>query len=75
MIQNVICISYSECQLVPVTQTVCSLQGLLSPGDEVILFEPAFDVYIAQTKMAGGVPKMVPLRWGSRKIRRLRRRC
>lgn len=40
----------------------CALQGLLSPGDEVILLEPAFDVYIAQTKMAGGVPKMVPLR-------------
>jgi kynurenine--oxoglutarate transaminase/cysteine-S-conjugate beta-lyase/glutamine--phenylpyruvate transaminase len=40
----------------------CALHGLLSPGDEAILLEPAFDVYIAQTKMAGGVPKFVPLR-------------
>ena len=40
----------------------CALQGMISPGDEVILLEPAFDVYIAQTKMAGGIPKFVPLR-------------
>jgi len=40
----------------------CALQGMISPGDEVLLLEPAFDVYIAQTKMAGGVPKFVPLR-------------
>jgi len=40
----------------------CALQGMISPGDEVLLLEPAFDVYIAQTKMAGGVVKFVPLR-------------
>eukprot|EP00559_Dactyliosolen_fragilissimus_P004089 CAMPEP_0184859842 /NCGR_PEP_ID=MMETSP0580-20130426/4817_1 /TAXON_ID=1118495 /ORGANISM="Dactyliosolen fragilissimus" /LENGTH=496 /DNA_ID=CAMNT_0027356689 /DNA_START=25 /DNA_END=1515 /DNA_ORIENTATION=+ len=40
----------------------CALQGMISPGEEVLLFEPAFDVYIAQTKMAGGTPKYVPLR-------------
>lgn len=40
----------------------CALQGMIGPGDEVILLEPAFDVYIAQTKMANGVPKFVPLR-------------
>jgi len=40
----------------------CALQGMISPGDEVLLLEPAFDVYIAQTKMAGGVCKFVPLR-------------
>lgn len=40
----------------------CALHGLVSPGDEVLLLEPAFDLYIAQTKMAGGVCKFVPLR-------------
>lgn len=40
----------------------CALHGLLSPGDEAILLEPAFDVYISQTKMAGGSPVFVPLR-------------
>ena len=40
----------------------CALQGLLDKGDEVILLEPAFDIYDAQVKMAGGVSKFVPLR-------------
>jgi aspartate/methionine/tyrosine aminotransferase len=38
------------------------LQGLLNPGDEVILFEPAFDIYSSQVRMAGGIPVYVPLR-------------
>lgn len=40
----------------------CALQGLLNPGDEVVLMEPAFDIYSAQVMMAGGVPFYVPLR-------------
>ena len=40
----------------------CALQGLVSPGDQVLLLEPAFDIYHAQVKMAGGVPIYVPLR-------------
>jgi len=40
----------------------CALQGLIDDGDEVILLEPAFDIYSAHVKMAGGVPKYVPLR-------------
>ena len=40
----------------------CTLQGLLNPGDEVLLLEPAFDIYIAQVKMAGGIPVYCPLR-------------
>jgi kynurenine---oxoglutarate transaminase / cysteine-S-conjugate beta-lyase / glutamine---phenylpyruvate transaminase len=40
----------------------CALQGLVAPGDEVLLLEPAFDIYHAQVKMAGGVPTYVPLR-------------
>lgn len=40
----------------------CALQGLLNPGDEALLLEPAFDIYSSQVKMAGGVPVYVPLR-------------
>ncbi|GKZ00652.1 kynurenine--oxoglutarate transaminase 3 [Mayamaea pseudoterrestris] len=40
----------------------CALQGLLNPGDEIILLEPFFDVYSAQAIMAGGKPVYVPLR-------------
>lgn len=40
----------------------CALQGLLNSGDEVILLEPAFDIYSSQVRMAGGVPVYVPLR-------------
>lgn len=40
----------------------CALQGLLNPGDEIILLEPFFDVYSSQTLMAGGKPVYVPLR-------------
>ena len=40
----------------------CALQGLINPGDQVILLEPAFDIYHAQVKMAGGECVFVPLR-------------
>lgn len=40
----------------------CTLQGLLNPGDEVVMLEPAFDIYSAQVKMAGGKPIYCPLR-------------
>eukprot|EP00957_Ditylum_brightwellii_P009452 713442-Ditylum_brightwellii.AAC.1 len=30
-------------------------------GDEVILFEPFFDLYVNQVKLAGGTPVFVPL--------------
>lgn len=38
-----------------------SLQAHLRPGDEVILFEPFFDLYVNQIKLAGGTPIFVPL--------------
>jgi len=38
-----------------------SLQTLIQPGDEVILFEPFFDLYVNQVKLAGGTPVFVPL--------------
>jgi aspartate/methionine/tyrosine aminotransferase len=36
--------------------------GLLNPGDEVILFEPYYDSYLACIALAGGVPRVVTLR-------------
>ncbi|KAF7639387.1 Aminotran_1_2 domain-containing protein [Meloidogyne graminicola] len=30
--------------------------GWLNPGDEVIIFEPAYDSYVSQIKMAGAIP-------------------
>lgn len=40
-----------------------SLQTLVKPGDEVILFEPFFDLYVNQVKLAGGTPVFVPLQF------------
>ncbi len=36
--------------------------GLLSPGDEAILFEPYYDSYLASVQMAGATPRYVRLR-------------
>eukprot|EP00287_Rhodomonas_sp_CCMP768_P010503 CAMPEP_0196721502 /NCGR_PEP_ID=MMETSP1091-20130531/4030_1 /TAXON_ID=302021 /ORGANISM="Rhodomonas sp., Strain CCMP768" /LENGTH=527 /DNA_ID=CAMNT_0042062977 /DNA_START=178 /DNA_END=1761 /DNA_ORIENTATION=- len=38
-----------------------ALQALLSPGDEAILIEPFFDLYLGQIRLAGGSPVTVPL--------------
>ncbi|MBI3506402.1 MAG: aminotransferase [Proteobacteria bacterium] len=38
-----------------------ALLATLSPGDEVVLFEPAYDAYLPLVKRAGGVPKFVKL--------------
>ena len=35
--------------------------ALVAPGDEVLLFAPAFDVYAPLVRRAGGVPVFVPL--------------
>jgi aspartate/methionine/tyrosine aminotransferase len=35
--------------------------GLISPGDEVVLFQPLYDAYLPMVKRAGGVPKLVRL--------------
>jgi kynurenine--oxoglutarate transaminase/cysteine-S-conjugate beta-lyase/glutamine--phenylpyruvate transaminase len=38
-----------------------ALQALLNPGDEVLLPEPAFDLYYGQVRLAGGRVRPVPL--------------
>ena len=38
-----------------------TLQALLNPGDEVLLPEPAFDLYYGQVRLAGGRVRPVPL--------------
>lgn len=38
-----------------------TLQAILDPGDEVVLFEPFYDSYRASVLLAGGVPKVVTL--------------
>ncbi|MET0275024.1 MAG: aminotransferase [Phenylobacterium sp.] len=35
--------------------------GLIEPGDEVIVFQPAYDSYLPVIRLAGGVPKLVSL--------------
>jgi N-succinyldiaminopimelate aminotransferase len=45
------------------TEALCdAVLGLVDPGEEVILFEPYFDSYVADVLMAGGIPKYVVLR-------------
>ena len=38
-----------------------TMAALISPGDEVILFEPAYDAYAPTVRIFGGVPKPVTL--------------
>src|SRR5687768_10122367 len=39
-----------------------TIQALVNPGDEVIVFEPAYDSYVPSIEMAGGTPRFVTLR-------------
>ncbi|CAH0495126.1 aminotransferase [Novosphingobium sp. CECT 9465] len=44
------------------TEAVASaILGVVAPGDEVILFAPAYDAYAPLVRRAGGVPVFVPL--------------
>mmetsp|Transcript_12886 Transcript_12886/g.12975 ORF Transcript_12886/g.12975 Transcript_12886/m.12975 type:complete len:308 (+) Transcript_12886:302-1225(+) len=40
---------------------MCALLGMVDPGDEVVMIEPCFDLYIPQTSIFGGIPVGVPL--------------
>ena len=39
-----------------------AMLALVDPGDEVIVFEPAYDAYVPDILMAGGIPRVVSLR-------------
>jgi N-succinyldiaminopimelate aminotransferase len=39
-------------------------ESLYGPGDEVVMFEPYFDVYIPQAQMSGAKPVMVAMKLG-----------
>ena len=39
-----------------------SINAILNPGDETILFEPYYDSYYADVILAGGIPKFVTLK-------------
>jgi aspartate/methionine/tyrosine aminotransferase len=38
-----------------------AIMALVSPGDEVVLFQPLYDAYVPLVRRAGGVPKFVRL--------------
>ncbi len=48
--------------MVGATEAIFStIMGLVDPGDEVIVFEPFYDSYIASIEFAGGIPKYYTL--------------
>jgi N-succinyldiaminopimelate aminotransferase len=40
----------------------CTFAAFLNPGDEVVVFEPFFDCYLAHAQMMGAVVRLIPLR-------------
>jgi methionine aminotransferase len=45
-----------------------ALTTILQPGDEVIVFEPAYDCYIPTIELNGAVPVLIPLVYPAYKI-------
>lgn len=40
-----------------------TLTAFVQPGDEVVLFEPCYDSYVPVTRLSGGTPRFVGLRY------------
>jgi aspartate/methionine/tyrosine aminotransferase len=38
-----------------------AILGLVTPGDEVVMFQPLYDAYLPLVRMAGGIPRFVRL--------------
>jgi methionine transaminase len=45
-----------------------ALTALVHPGDEVVLFQPAYDSYTPAVTLSGGIPKYVTLRYPDYRI-------
>jgi methionine aminotransferase len=45
-----------------------SLTAVVRPGDEVVLFEPAYDSYLPSVVLSGGIPRFVTLRYPDYRI-------
>jgi methionine aminotransferase len=45
-----------------------ALTALVHPGDEVLLFEPAYDSYTPAVQLSGGIPRYVTLRYPDYRI-------
>ncbi|MGN6422242.1 MAG: aminotransferase class I/II-fold pyridoxal phosphate-dependent enzyme, partial [Asticcacaulis sp.] len=44
------------------TEAICAaLLALITPGDEVVVFEPMYDAYVPLIERAGGVPRIVQM--------------
>ena len=39
----------------------CAILALVTPGDEVVMFQPVYDAYAPMVRRAGGVPRLVRL--------------
>ncbi|MDX9785952.1 MAG: methionine aminotransferase [Desulfobacterales bacterium] len=39
----------------------CAITSVVKPGDEVVMFEPAYDAYVPVVRLSGGIPVFVPL--------------
>ena len=39
-----------------------ALLSIVSPGDEVVVFEPFYETFVSAIAVAGGVPRLVPVR-------------
>ncbi|MFO7560584.1 MAG: methionine aminotransferase [Desulfobacterales bacterium] len=46
----------------------CAISAIVNPGDEVILFEPAFDSYLPAIRLNGGIPVFLKLSYPEYKI-------